>query len=418
MMRSMFSGVSGLRNHQTRMDVIGNNIANVNTIGFKGGRVSFQDILSQTTQGAAQPQGNRGGTNPMQVGLGMGIATIDTLFTDGSTQTTGKQTDLALQGQGFFIVNDGLKSYYTRAGNFDFDTTGNFIVPGTGLKVQGWTANAAGTITTSGTPGNVQIPVGTAMAPAATTLMAFTKNLDATTPIAPAAGSTIQKSLLIYDSLGTAHTVDVAFTHTVAGPPGTWTWTLSDTDATMAAAGSGTVTFTAAGAYAANVVGVPISITFTNGALTPMAPMPTLDLTGLTQYASESTITGSEPDGYAAGALETVTVNTSGVITGRFSNGRSKSLAQVALATFNNPGGLFKAAENTYEQSSNSGMAQVGTANTGGRGKIAPGSLEMSNVDLSQQFTDMIVTQRGFQANSKIITASDEMIQDLVNLKR
>lgn len=412
MMRSMFSGVSGLRNHQTRMDVIGNNIANVNTIGFKGSRVNFQDILSQNLQGAAAPQGNRGGTNPMQIGLGMSVASIDTIFTDGSTQTTGKQTDLALQGQGFFIVNDGAKSYYTRAGNFDFDTSGNYIVPGTGLKVQGWTANAAGDIDTNGVPGDIHVPVGISMAPVASQMMEFVNNLDAGT----ATGGIIQKSTTIYDSLGEAHVVNLTFTKAAAA--NTWNWAISDADATMAATGAGTLTFTAAGAYDTNTVNTAVNITLTNGATTPMAPALTVDLTGLTQYGSESTITSAEPDGYAAGILETVTIDTSGTITGRFSNGRSQALAQVALATFNNPAGLLKAGNNSYEASNNSGIAQVGTANSGGRGSISPGSLEMSNVDLSQQFTDMIVTQRGFQANSKIITTSDEMLQDLVNLKR
>lgn len=518
MMRSMFSAVSGLRNHQTRMDVIGNNIANVNTIGYKGSRVNFQDILSQTVQGAAQPQGNRGGTNPMQIGLGVGVASIDTIFTDGSTQSTGKQSDLALQGQGFFIINDGAKSYYTRAGNFDFDTAGNYIVPGTGLKVQGWTA-VNGVIDTNGPVGNIQVPVGTSIPADPTEAVTYSKNLDSTeTDVVPT-------SVKVYDSLGTAHIVNVSFYKpttsinvansvfdTQVGPPAathtqnfslvdangqthdiavtittasattwnytvtdvasgttlataagqaigtftgginvaanagagtqaftlnfpsatagtyaagtttygtaanTWQWRATSTDPTMTiAAGGGpnTLTFTGAGAF--SVGNGNLTLNFTNGANNGQAV--SLNLSGLTQYASETTANGVG-DGYASGTLQTVTLDTSGVITGVFSNGISRSLAQVALATFNNPGGLLKAAENKYEESNNSGIAQVGTANSGGRGKISPGSLEMSNVDLSQQFTDMIVTQRGFQANSKIITASDEMLQDLVNLKR
>lgn len=531
MMRSMFSGVSGLRNHQTRMDVIGNNIANVNTIGFKGSRVNFQDILSQNLQGAAAPQGNRGGTNPMQIGLGMSMASIDTIFTDGSTQTTGKQTDLALQGQGFFIVNDGDTSYYTRAGNFDFDTSGNYIVPGTGLKVQGWMADANGAINTTGAIGDIQIPIGTSMTPEPSQTITMTKNLDSET----AGGTTYQTSVTIYDSLGAEHVLNINFikpatppttdvainaqqfdnatvgstntqnltvydsngiarnltvtttlnTAYSAGPPvvdptwdyviqegtttlasgtnqllstftagitvsdganlsfalsypgatsdvgytagtptytgGTaatanaWQWTVTTNDSSVTlgtGAGPNPLTFTSEGAFSSG--GGNLALTFSNGANPQTVAF---NLNGLTQYASESTVNGSA-DGYSSGTLETVTLDTSGTITGRFSNGRSQALAQVALATFNNPAGLLKAANNSYTASNNSGIAQVGTANSGGRGSISPGSLEMSNVDLSQQFTDMIVTQRGFQANSKIITTSDEMLQDLVNLKR
>jgi flagellar hook protein FlgE len=411
MMRSMFSGVSGLRNHQIRMDVIGNNIANVNTIGFKGSRVNFQDILSQTIQGAAAPQNNRGGTNPMQVGLGMAVASIDTIFTDGSTQTTGKQTDLALQGNGFFIVNDGAKSYYTRAGNFDFDTAGNYIVPGTGLMVQGWTG-ANGLINTNAAPGNIQIPVGQSMAPVATTGISYRNNLDADTAVGPAGA--FQTSVPVYDSLGNQHNIQVTYTKTAAN---TWTWSVSESDPNISAiTGLGTATFTASGVFSANNVVTPISLTLTNGAATPLGV--NIDLTALTQYSDDMTLTGENDDGYASGSLTTITMDTSGVITGSFSNNRSLALAQVALATFNNPGGLIKASENKYEQSNNSGLAQVGTANSGGRGKLAPGSLEMSNVDLSAEFTNMIITQRGFQANSKIITTSDEMLQELVNMKR
>jgi flagellar hook protein FlgE len=408
MMRSMFSGVAGLRNHQIRMDVIGNNIANVNTIGFKGSRVNFQDILSQTIQGASAPQGNRGGTNPMQVGLGVAIASIDTIFTDGSTQTTGKQTDLALQGQGFFVINDGAKSYYTRAGNFDFDTAGNYIVPGTGLKVQGWMANAAGVVNTNGPTGNIVVPVGTSMAASATTTMDFTKNLNAEAAVIPV--TSYQNSVTVYDSLGTDHLINVTFTKTGANA---WSWSATTTDTTIGGLPAvGTVNFGPTGAFALQTGG-PLVLTAPGANNLNIV----MNFSGMTQYAGESTVTGTG-NGYTSGALENVVIDTSGVLTGKYSNGRSQALAQVSLATFNNPGGLIKAAENMYEQSNNSGNAQVGTAASGGRGKIAPGTLEMSNVDLSAEFTNMIVTQRGFQANSKIITTSDEMLQDLVNLKR
>ena len=190
MMRSMFSGVAGLRNHQTAMDVIGANISNVNTVGYKGGRSNFSDVISQTMQGAAAATGTRGGTNPIQIGLGMGLAAVDTIMTSGSYQPTGKQTDLAIQNQGFFIVSDGLNQYFTRAGNFDFDGTGNYVVPGTGLKVMGW-LGVDGVVDTSGQVTGITIPSGITLPAVATTSMTFINNLSGTdTP-----GSSAQTSL-------------------------------------------------------------------------------------------------------------------------------------------------------------------------------------------------------------------------------
>ena len=163
MMRSLFSGVAGLRSHQTAMDVIGANISNVNTVGYKGSDVNFSDVISQTMQGASAATGTRGGTNPIQVGLGMGLASVSTNFTNGSYQSTGKQTDLAIQNDGFFILSDGANQYYSRAGNFDFDSAGNYLVPGTGMKVMGWQADVNGTINTTGPVTSIQVPKGTMM---------------------------------------------------------------------------------------------------------------------------------------------------------------------------------------------------------------------------------------------------------------
>jgi flagellar hook protein FlgE len=275
--------------------------------------------------------------------------------------------------------------------------------------VQGWMANAAGVVNTNGPTGNIVVPVGTSMAASATTTMDFTKNLNAEAAV----GATYQNSVKIYDSLGTDHLINVVFTKAAAPPANTWNWTASTTDPLITGflGGAGTVSFDVNGAYTAGAGTLNLTVT---GAAAMIVPV---NFSGMTQYAGESTVTGTG-NGYTSGSLENVVIDTSGVLTGKYSNGRSQALAQVSLATFNNPGGLIKAAENMYEESNNSGNAQVGTAASGGRGKIAPGTLEMSNVDLSAEFTNMIVTQRGFQANSKIITTSDEMLQDLVNLKR
>ncbi|MHB8170472.1 MAG: flagellar hook protein FlgE [Thermincolia bacterium] len=424
MMRSMFAGVSGLRNHQIRMDVIGNNIANVNTAGFKKSRVTFQDMLNQTVQGASSPQGNRGGTNPQQVGLGMTIASIDTIQTQGNLQSTGKMTDLAVQGDGFFMLGIGSDVVYTRAGMFDVDTNGNLVNPA-GLKVQGWRPNSSGVIDTNSPLTGLTIIKGDSMAPKATTNVAFANNLDAS-----AATGTVQPlSFKVNDSLGIAHTISAVATKNAAANR----WDVTVTGPAWATLNPTTtirVMFTAGGAFSSvtdnlgaaitppahpNVTGNP------GTGATTFAAGPTainLDFSKLTQYSSESTARAISQDGNEAGVLSTYTMDKSGVITGVYSNGLNKVLGQVALVNFDNPPGLIKEGENLYRKSNNSGNPDVGAAGKGGRGTISPGSLEMSNVDLSQEFTDMIITQRGFQANSRIITTSDEMLQELVNLKR
>jgi len=411
MMRSLFAGVSGLKNHQTRMDVIGNNIANVNTIGFKSGRVSFQDVLSQTLQGASAGSGGRGGTNPVQVGLGVGLASIDTLFTDGSFQPTGKQTDLAIQGAGFFILSDGLNQVYTRAGAFDFDRLGNFVVPGTGYQVMGWLADINGNIDTNAAPTRITIPVGQTMPAQATTKVTYAYNLSAEAEV----NTQVPVSIVVYDSQGNAYKLKGIFEKT-----GDNEWSFGNIEVidpkgvTHPVAGATTIRFTAAGSFDS---ADPLTIAFAD-TISGQPLQITPDFSRLTQYGGESSVQAVDADGYAAGVLEQTTIDTSGVIMGYFSNGQSQPLARIALATFNNPGGLIKVGENLFAVSSNSGEPLIGTSGTGGRGTLSSGTLEMSNVDLAQEFTNMIITQRGFQANSKIITVTDEMLQELANLKR
>ena len=779
MMRSMFSGVAGLRNHQTAMDVIGANISNVNTVGYKGGRSNFSDVISQTMQGAASATGARGGTNPIQIGLGMGLAAVDTIMTSGSYQPTGKQTDLAIQNQGFFIVSDGLNQYYTRAGNFDFDGAGNYVIPGTGLKVMGW-LGVNGVVDTSGQVSDIVIPSGITLPAVATTSMTFINNLSGSDN----PGSSAQTSLEVYDSLGKVQTLqdkfikvgdnkwiskasladatipvenalteitfdttgkistvkqvlarpenvpsnkiqmtngmrldgtigststsnftlldasgaeqsysmefvnttagtdwsytiknsasDIVGTGTVAyaaGPPihynftevtpfspfgtpivpanteglavgafsgavnspltstslsfantmqldqvngavhtqsftltnasgaeesfsieytttaagGPWTYRILDSNNLSVANGAvsyiaGQYVFddtsvgtyvqfnpyggapitptnsigisAAAGAFSSTLVdplttttlsiptiqldnttgsvhsafytvfdqehtphvlqmqftqtatnnwtyklteagststtallagnvtwtppagAVPGKYTYTpafsaspfsigtGAAVTSitlstvptggMAPSGTafnaasaatyvtsttvspvtftapgatqstvsLDVSAITQYGGTTTVQASTQNGNASGALDTVSVDTSGMIVGKFSNGKTQNLARVALATFTNTGGLSRVGDTLFAASNNSGNPSIGTSGTGGRGTLTPGSLEMSNIDLADQFSKMIITQRGFQANSKIITTSDTMLEELVNLKR
>ncbi len=661
MMRSLFSGVSGLKNHQTRMDVIGNNISNVNTTGFKSSRVTFTDMLSQNLTGAAAPSDNRGGTNPKQIGLGSSVAAVDLLFTNGSVQSTGKNTDLCISGNALFQVKDNSGTYYTRNGAFEFDADGNYVLPGSGLYVQGWMANE-GVLSTTGETTNIKIPAGKSMESQATQTATYTKNLNGTpdgykvsniqinyvdgttettssyspTNLAGAtisletslgniytldaskagtyvldqnlngvylytgqiqsvtakttgtvgldfkipedspylsvspmsisnlnsgtysvggeyevtqkiknatadnaaktikldlyntdgkgfdsvtipwpgnspmyhendnftvtmeitqinaatgadvtlkdghketltaalvvnkpdqdypvygknetvtgekrndivssiivnttdgqalsglagqtytAGDTFYPSVVttvsVYDSLGGAHDLPILFTKT-----GENTWTLSLNDGkdeyiikeddgteTKVKLQSKTLKFDAAGAYVDG--DGTLSFECQNGAADQQV---NINLGGLTQYIGSSTI-NADTNGHAAGTLSSISIDTSGIITGTYTNGVKQAEAQVAVAQFNNASGLTKTGDSLYQESNNSGTANVKTAADLGV-TITPSALEMSNVDVANEFTDMIITQRGFQGNSKIITVSDEMLETLINMKR
>ena len=671
MMRSLFSGVSGLKGHQTRMDVIGNNIANVNTTGFKSSRTTFADTFSQTTSGASSPTGNLGGTNPKQIGLGANVSSIDLIFTDGSVQSTGKNTDLCLSGNGLFVVNQGNQTFYTRNGAFEFDAEGNYVMPGSGLFVQGWTAQD-GVLNTSGAVGNITIPSGKTMAAKMTDIATYTNNLNASidgyeiagilvsyadgtsetvssyeptaagsitlglssggmikldetaeysfqtgqavtgktlytskiesieattdgtvkltlastgsgaevegytaptlssgtyklgdtytltgviqeggvitdgseegmteltvkltdeqivkfkvptpTPFTYQDGDTVSfdfkisqieaaakakvttengytavlsetlsvtsadqkyarkgtaedgtvvsvshegngysfhgkqvKSTTIttkdgktlsgllgkdysagnmfypsvtttveaYDSEGSHHSVPVLFTKT-----GSNTWELSlvgGADTATIEESDGSVTtvtlektalvFDELGGYVSGGGTLTFNYSDDNGAKD--AQKVTLNLGALTQYAGTSTIYGSA-NGNAAGSLSSISIDSSGIITGTYTNGIKQAEAQVAVAQFNNASGLTKTGNSLYQESNNSGTANVKTAADLGV-TITGSALEMSNVDIANEFSDMIITQRGFQSNSKIITVSDELLETVINMKR
>lgn len=393
MLRSLFSGISGLRAHQQMMDVTGNNIANVNTSGFKTSQATFQDTLSQMINAAGAPQNGVGGTNPAQIGLGVRLASISTNFAQGATQTTGRSTDLMIQGDGFFVVMQGNEPLYTRNGSFSFDANG-VLTTNTGAIVQGWSAAADGTINTNGGSGAIRLPIGTLLQPTATSTASFTGNLRGD----GAVGTVLETSMPVYDALGTETTLSVTLTKTAAD-----TWDVSfDGGATTAA----TFTFDAGGKLA-TPAGGQVTV---NGI--------TVDLSGLTNYSGSTTLAPAAQNGSPMGSLQAFTISNDGTLIGVFSNGLKQPLGQIALATFNNPPGLEKAGDSTYRATVNSGQAQLGVAGTAGRGALQAQALEMSNVDLAQEFTNLVIAQRGFQANSRIITASDELLQDLVNLKR
>lgn len=418
MMRSMYAGVSGLKAHQTRMDVIGNNIANVNTAGFKASRVTFKEMLSQTLSGAKAPQGNRGGMNPQQVGLGVSLGSIDTNLVQGNLQSTGLGTDLAIQGNGFFVVNNGTQNFYTRAGALTLDENGNLVNASNGYIMQGWMATN-GIINTNSPLTGIRIPIGDTMAPQASTEAVFAGNLNAADP------EDWTATIDIYDSQGQKHTLTLNFKPT--NDKNQWTWTATIDGATLGDSNeddsdeddsneiTGTITFGGDGKVV-EVTGNTFDINFNNG--TDRIAGFRLDLSAVTQMAGDNTLDGLYADGYSMGSLESFSIDNAGVITGSYSNGLTKAIGQIAIANFSNAGGLTRVGDTLFAESQNSGIAQIGAAGTAGRGKISAGTLEMSNVDLAEQFTDMITTQRGFQANSRIISTTDEMLQDLVNLKR
>ncbi|HHL73754.1 MAG TPA: flagellar hook-basal body complex protein [Bacteroidetes bacterium] len=680
MMRSLFAGVSGLRNNQTRMDVIGNNIANVNTVGFKAGRVNFREVLALTLQGATRPSDTEGGTNPFQVGLGMSIASIDTIFSQGNLESTGEVTDLAIAGDGFFVMRSGKTKYFTRAGALSFDANGRLVNPTNGWIIQGKMADSRGVIPSSSIIEDIVLPFGQKVPAKATTEIKFSGNLDASAePLATildsnvilaieeagddtdvnglfargqsnsyvtglvsgvtsltvsdgtttntyfyvnndssvgngnfnslddliaeinndfsadsfsaaldangaivmtdesgaahtlefssnnptlesafssangvvdsSAGTTTSTdqfshvssgseeltklrnangeslglavddviqmsadvngtgvtatytvtntstlddlmseietmlgieslpgayidsdgslkiegdkgeenaitslslrvtsnsvfntalsfdelqaaedithsaSITAYDALGEEHLITLTFTKTDLNNQ--WTWEASTNgDEIISSGSSGIVTFNADGSLN--------TFTFDNG-LTSLKIDPnngaevmdvkldvgTLgDFDGLTQFSSPSTAVAPYQNGYGNGDLEDIAIDRSGTITGVFSNGVSQTLAQISIATFNNASGLQRVGDNSYRQTGNSGDPIFGFAGESIQSEIIPGALEMSNVDLAQEFTNMIVAQRGFQANSRVITTSDEMLTELVNLKR
>lgn len=398
----MYSGISGMKNFQTKLDVIGNNIANVNTYGFKKSRVTFSDTMNQTISGASASQENRGGTNSKQVGLGSTISTIDTIHTGSSLQTTGRSLDLGINGDGYFVVKQGDAQYYSRAGNFYLDDNGT-LVTGEGLKVQSYEKGVLKDIT---------VNVNSVLPATVTKVLEFSGNL----PTKATGSDGINQQLKVVDKDGKEHVLDVTVTPTDAL---TGDWAIKITNSSGPATGnSETFNIKVADDGTVDVVNPTTSkiLDLKSIGIGTDSHKITLSMSGITKTGDSITLLGT-PDGNTSGSLESFNIGQMGEINGVFSNGLVKELGKLAMAKFSNSSGLTKAGSNTFQESINSGTANINVAGNG-RGTLAAGSLEMSNVDLSEEFTDMIVAQRGFQANSRIITTSDEILQELVNLKR
>ena len=416
MIASLYAGISGLSANATAMTVIGDNIANVNTTAFKGNRSHFANILSSSL-GGESATGN--------VGRGVEFWGTNAQWTQGSLENSSNPTDLAINGKGFFMVQDGSGSnFYTRAGSFTFDKEGYLVNPD-GLKLQGYQIDADGNI---GAIESVYIPGERISAPSATEEFNFDLNLSA----GAADLSTYTTSQTVYDSLGNAIPVTFTFTKTAA-TPGAWTVAGSvpgpvNGPVTIGGAATMPITFDTDGTLllvdGVTPADIAVSVTLGNGAGSPLALQWDIvnaagvshgDVTG---FATDSGTTFQYQDGYPAGTLRSISVDDQGVVTATYSNGEMTPMFQVALADFPSYDGLSKMGNNLYAESMASGQALPSTAGTGRLGNISPGSLEMSNVDLAEEFVKMITTQRAFQANSRVITSSDEILQELINIKR
>jgi flagellar hook protein FlgE len=443
---ALFNAISGLNNFQRVLDTVGNNIANISTPGYKKTRVNFQEMLSQTLRGATLASETSGGTNPVQLGLGSKIASIDSEYSQGVLETTGRATDLAITGNGFFIVKSDRGIGYTRNGNFYVDTLGS-LTDANGNLVQGWLADNLGNVNPSGPLEGIKIPIGEAAIARATSEAIFVGNLDASqgvyTPAVPpvpydpgdplaippipetpaqpgipeSGGRYISESI-VYDSLGVSHTFTLDIRKTADNE---WTWTsFVNGDPTTGPNNTGVFVFNENGLYdmGNSIPAIPLIDFPVGGGAAPLSF--TLDLSTSTQLSTpgQYSFGMKAQNGFQAGTLNSFAIDRNGNVIGGFSNGMSQLIGVVALADFSNPQGLEKTDGGILIQTSNSGFPQVGPPNSGPRGAVNGGALEMSNVDLSSEFTKMIIAQRAFQANSRMVSVMDSVLEEVANLKR
>ncbi len=412
---SLYAGISGLNANGNAMSVIGNNLSNTNTVGYKSARTVFADMLSSSISGS-------GGTS--QVGRGVTLSTVDNVFSQGTFETTESNTDLALEGDGFFIVSSpgSDEDLYTRAGAFAFDKQGYLVNP-EGYRVQGYPYDTDG-VTLLSTLDDIRVD-GTSTVPAqATSAITLSNNLDSNSTIIaggfvladPQTSSNYSTSIQSYDTLGNTHLLTTYFTKTADN---NWSWTTTAQSAEVVApattplvvVGSGTFSFNTDGSLTAPASGTLTLPAWLGGSQAGMAV--TLDFNA-TQYASDSVTVGQEQDGYSAGDLVKIAIESNGDVVGTYTNGERVSVARIGLARFANVGGLSKEGGNLYASTTASGLPSDASSST----TMFTNSLEQSNVDMGLEFVKMITTQRGFQANSKIITTTDEMLSELINLKR
>jgi flagellar hook protein FlgE len=412
MFTAFSTALSGMAANSAAVDVISNNLANLNTAGFKATSAEFQEMMAQSLgQGASS-----------DVGMGVGPVTTTRVFTQGSIQTTGSATDVAIQGGGFFVVRDqNNQTLFTRAGNFQIDQKGNLVTIG-GQNVQGWMATA-GVVNPTGATTNITIPGGAVIPGSATTKMSLSANLDATT----ATGGAFSVPISVVDSLGATHVLTTNFTKTGANA---WSYTVTIPQADLSQGGTaqvakGTLTFDGNGnltSPAATDAPTSISITGLADKASDMTiAWSMFDSTGkglLTQFAQKSATSNTTQDGVPPGQIISVGIQDGGLIVANYSNGLQATVAQLALAAIRNPESLASVGDNNLAATAATAAAVIGAAESGGRGKIMGGALEASTADIAKEFTNLITVQRSYQANSKIVTASDQLLQETVALIR
>ena len=431
LLSALYTGVSGLQSFGDSLQVIGDNIANVNTVAFKSSRAEFSDLLSQSINASS---GNS------QMGRGVSIETVSPNFTQGSFSNTDRMTDLAINGNGFFIVNDGQRDYYTRNGQFTLNTAGE-LVTADGLNLQGIPFDATGNPeeTDELVPLNISkadaLPRATGDGSSSNTGVSISMNLSASDPLnatfdltQPAATSNFSTTINVYDSLGEGHPIQVYFNKT---SDNNWEWhsvidegeLKTGTAGTNFAGSDGTLVFDTDGTLktmTTNTVmfdftGTPQEIGYSFGDPTDVSGG--TGLAGTTQFAYPNIVNSQSQDGFSAGHLMNVSINSEGVLTGTFSNGRTMGIGQIMLANFTNLQGLRRS-EGVYVNTVESGEAITRQPGVGGFGSITSNSLELSNVDLATEFVNLISTQRAYQANSKIITIGDHLLSEIVNIVR
>lgn len=427
-LRAMYSGVSGLTAETGALGVVGDNVANTNTIGFKQSRAVFADVLGSAVGGH-------------EAGSGVRMARTQQIFAQGALVNTGQATDVALSGDGFLVVDgvvDGMKgNFYTRAGQLTLKNDGT-LINADGLNVQGYAADPSTPGAFTSSLGGIKLP-SAPIPPKPTSEMKISANLDSSAtppaqpwdPTNPGSTSNFSSSMTVYDSLGNGHALDVYFrqngagawdyhvmakgTEVAGGPPtggtevggGTLTFNSSGALDTVTPTGAGTVDFV--GATAAQ----PLTLNFGK----PLSTGGT-GVDGLTQYSSPSSVGAQSQDGYASGALSGVKIDADGTVNGVYTNGQTIASGKLAIAKFQSNDGLGRAGHNLWVATRDSGDAALGGVGTGGRGALVSGTLEQSNVDVTQQFVELISHQRAFQANSKTITTADQMLQELMNIKQ
>lgn len=415
-LNALFVGASALTANSTALDIVGNNIANLNTTGFKSQRALFKDMLYQTTNPGSGGTASSGGTNPIQLGFGVGVGSVDSVFQQGTLNPTGRNLDAGIQGTGFFVLSEGNRDVYTRAGSFSVDSTGFLVDPSTGNRVQRSGVVGEATPTTPGfqVPGSrdIRIPLGAGIAGLPSSTINYKGNLSSSLQIGESASTGIQ----VYDSQSTPRALTVTFTKTAANTFDV-TAVVSGGIATIAIP---TVTFDTQGFLAA-----PASLSLAISGIAGAAPQTiTMNLgtpgqsDGLTQFGGITTTSAITQDGTGFGTLTDVSFDNNGFVQGSFSNGRTVPLAQLAMAGFNNQAGLIRVGGNYFAASAASGEALVGVAGQGGLGSVQGAALEGANVDIAIEFSRLILAQRGFQANARTITAANDTLQELANIIR